>query len=88
MVPPASSPLHSGILLVATALLCLLAIIAYVKPWWSKSKTLSLPPGPRPLPLIGNLLDMPRLQPWSKFREYALQYGENLAVQTRPRDSF
>ena len=35
-----------------------------------------LPPGPKPLPFLGNLLDIPKEQPWVKYKEWAKQYGE------------
>ena len=34
------------------------------------------PPSPRPFPLIGNLLDMPKSHEWRKFSEWNDQYGE------------
>lgn len=33
------------------------------------------PPGPKPLPLIGNLLDVPSKRPWEGYRELSLKYG-------------
>jgi hypothetical protein len=33
------------------------------------------PPGPKGLPLIGNLLDMPTKHEWLAFNKYADQYG-------------
>ena len=35
-----------------------------------------LPPGPQPLPIVGNVLHMPKEQPWLKYAEWAKQYGE------------
>jgi hypothetical protein len=36
----------------------------------------ALPPGPPPLPIVGNVLHMPEEQPWLKYAEWAKQYGE------------
>lgn len=33
------------------------------------------PPGPRPLPIIGNLLDVPISRAWLKLSEWAMEYG-------------
>jgi hypothetical protein len=33
------------------------------------------PPGPKGWPLIGNLLDMPKIRPWEAFSEMANTYG-------------
>ncbi|KAH6915204.1 cytochrome P450 [Coprinopsis sp. MPI-PUGE-AT-0042] len=40
----------------------------------------SLPPGPRGLPLIGNLLDMPSEQEWFTFAHWGEQYGDICSV--------
>ncbi|KAH9889804.1 CyP450 monooxygenase [Cubamyces lactineus] len=37
--------------------------------------SLPLPPGPRGLPLIGNMLDMPRYKPWIGLRDLTTTYG-------------
>lgn len=37
----------------------------------------ALPPGPRGLPLVGNLLGMPRVRPWYQFTQWAERYGES-----------
>lgn len=36
----------------------------------------SLPPGPKPLPLIGNILDLPRAKAWLGYHEMCKQYGK------------
>ncbi|KAF8660482.1 hypothetical protein AX16_001608 [Volvariella volvacea WC 439] len=38
--------------------------------------TKKLPPGPRGLPFVGNVLDFPKEKPWLKFAEWAKQYGD------------
>ncbi|KAK0470764.1 cytochrome P450 [Armillaria novae-zelandiae] len=40
------------------------------------SKRRSLPPGPRGLPLIGNVFDMPSDRPWLTFAKWADIYGD------------
>ncbi|KAH6879360.1 O-methylsterigmatocystin oxidoreductase [Coprinopsis sp. MPI-PUGE-AT-0042] len=41
---------------------------------------LPLPPGPKGLPLIGNLLDIPQEKPWEVYSEWAKQYGDIIHV--------
>ena len=42
-----------------------------------------LPPGPKGLPVIGNVLDMPKSHEWYKFTEWNEQYGM-FSVHTSP----
>lgn len=43
-----------------------------------RKNTLPLPPGPTPSLLWGNILDIPRLEPWKGFRELAGKYGKSV----------
>ena len=36
---------------------------------------LRYPPGPRPLPVIGNLLDIPKESSWLAYAKFAKRYG-------------
>ena len=40
-----------------------------------RSSAMRLPPGPKKLLVLGNLLDMPTERPWLKFAEWGNQYG-------------
>jgi hypothetical protein len=37
-----------------------------------------LPPGPFPLPIVGNVLQLPKVKPWYKFEEWSKQYDNPL----------
>lgn len=37
---------------------------------------LPAPPGPKPLPIIGNILDIPTRSSWVTYARWAQQYGE------------
>ena len=53
----------------------LLAVWFLMKFLFSKARAPS-PPGPRPLPIIGNVLDVPQKEPWVSFTEWGKHYGE------------
>ena len=44
--------------------------------WHRRTRGLPLPPGPKPLPLIGNLFDVPVFKMWEGFRDLTDKYGE------------
>ncbi|KDQ64958.1 hypothetical protein JAAARDRAFT_116817 [Jaapia argillacea MUCL 33604] len=55
-----------------------LALLAawLLKRLWSRKTQLPLPPGPKGLPLIGNLLDMPSTEEWKTLAQWTHEYGD------------
>lgn len=49
------------------------------------SKRTCLPPGPRPLPLIGNAHQVPRRSPWLTYAAWAKEYGMPTFNALRPK---
>jgi len=58
--------------------LCLAGVGLYlVKQVLTKKQALApLPPGPKGLPLVGNIADMPSIKPWLTFAEWGRKYGD------------
>jgi hypothetical protein len=44
----------------------------------ARSRGLPYPPGPKRLPIIGNLLDMPSHEEWVTYKNWSDQYGRAL----------
>ncbi len=66
-----------------------IAFVGFILTWHLFRRTrrsiAPLPPGPRGLPLIGNLLDMPSEKEWLTYAKWGEKYGtvslgENLAI--------
>ena len=56
-------------------LACYLALTIFSGFWRSKTRKLNYPPGPKPLPFLGNALDVPQSSSWYKFTEWQKLYG-------------
>ena len=48
-------------------------IIDYARILYLRSK---MPPGPFPLPIVGNVLQFPKEKPWYRFEEWSKKYNE------------
>ncbi|KAH9163803.1 cytochrome P450 [Lactarius sanguifluus] len=46
-----------------------------------KRRGFPYPPGPPPLPAIGNLLDVPKLSPWLAYANMSKEYGDVVCLQ-------
>lgn len=64
-------------------LLAVVAASAVVYLWFVR-KTPNKPPGPRGLPLIGNVLDMPGGRAWESFAKMSETYGPLLSLTIGP----
>jgi cytochrome P450 len=74
-------PYHSAMdttspLALAAAAFCFGSILVYRR--YVRPRPF-LPPGPSGLPLVGNLFDVPKDQPWLEYERWAREYGWSLA---------
>ncbi|KAH7916689.1 cytochrome P450 [Hygrophoropsis aurantiaca] len=47
----------------------------------AKTTPAPLPPGPKKLPLLGNILDMPSVKPWMTFADWGKKFGDISSVE-------
>ncbi|KAH9888316.1 cytochrome P450 [Cubamyces lactineus] len=55
---------------------CVVALLAMRFLFGRKASAMRLPPGPKGLPIVGNLFDMPRKTYWKTFTDWSEQYGD------------
>ncbi|KAG2033233.1 cytochrome P450 [Suillus americanus] len=66
--------------------LCLTGVGVYLaKQVVTKKSPAPYPPGPGGWPLIGNVLDMPRIKPWLTFTEWGQKYGDITHIEVLGR---
>ncbi|KAF7776140.1 hypothetical protein Agabi119p4_4533 [Agaricus bisporus var. burnettii] len=68
-----------GYILLLDIMLVLLGLLIFYSLFLKRS-SLSLPPGPPGLPLIGNILDMPIEKEWLAFSQWGEKYGDICSV--------
>ncbi|KAJ7634757.1 cytochrome P450 [Roridomyces roridus] len=64
-----TSSLSLDLAAIGAAALCLV---------YMRRDTRPVPPGPRPLPLVGNLLDLPKHEQWLVYQEWSRRYGSDV----------
>ncbi|KAI0631915.1 cytochrome P450 [Trametes polyzona] len=72
------SGLQSSLDVAVIFAVCFLALL-YIRSaivWKARTRGRLLPPGPKRLPFIGNLLDLPRWKPWLGFRDLFVRHGK------------
>ncbi|KAJ8383912.1 hypothetical protein AAFF_G00213750 [Aldrovandia affinis] len=62
-------------------------VVAFLiwKNWGKDSKTARLPPGPSPVPILGNIFQLDLKQPYNSYLEFSKKYGSVFTVWLGPK---
>ena len=60
---------------------CCLVMLVFI--FRKMRRSLSLPPGPRGLPILGNVLDMPNKTPWLTYCQWGKEYSRYPSLRNR-----
>ncbi|KAI0373666.1 cytochrome P450 [Pilatotrama ljubarskyi] len=63
-------------------LILLLLYLRSVVEWRARARGRPLPPGPKRLPIIGNMLDVPVWKPWLGYRDLTARFGDIVYLET------
>ena len=55
-------------------------LVKFLLSWYRRAP---FPPGPKPLPVIGNVLDMPEKEEWEAARKWGEKYGGSRLLLSR-----
>lgn len=69
--------------IIAASAALVLVLLLYVKRIHGRSSQLPLPPGPKGLPIIGNLMDMPSSFEWETYHKWSKELSESPHVYLR-----
>ena len=78
-----SHPQVSGLVTMGLSLVVTFLAALYVRTlvsWSRRTRGLPLPPGPKPLPFIGNMFDMPTSKMCEGYRDLTDKYGEKFGL--------
>ena len=78
-----TSPASAALVLYAAVTLAVLYLHSVIK-WRRRARGLPFPPGPRPLPLVGNMFSVPTVKVWEGYRALAAKYGKRPPPLTTP----
>ncbi|KAJ7065510.1 cytochrome P450 [Mycena amicta] len=74
LVPFLMAPATTNSLL----LLAFLAVLAVIRRLSKRRSVLPLPPGPKKLPIVGNLFDMPAERQWEAYHQWSQEYNSDI----------